>query len=73
MAGTQGLHESLADFLLGWRWGGGEEKKTRIFKDLMHNLCAGLFLQPVVIARRMGRHHQKSNESRALINLKISP
>lgn len=51
---------------------GQEKKKTRIFKDLMHNLCAGLFLQAVVIAKEMGRHQQKSNESGALINLKIS-
>jgi len=50
---------------------GQEEKKTRIFKDLMHNLCAGLFLQAVVIAKEMRRHQQKSNTSGALINLKI--
>lgn len=52
---------------------GKEKKKTRIFKDLMYNLCAGLFLQAVVIAKEMGRHQQKPNESGALINLKISP
>lgn len=51
---------------------GQEEKKTRIFKDLMHNLYAGLFLQAVVIAKEMRRHQQKSNASGALINLKIS-
>ena len=52
---------------------GQAKKKTGIFKNLMHNLCAGLFLQAVVIAKEMGRHQQKSNESGALINLKISP
>jgi hypothetical protein len=39
----------------------------------MHNLCAGLFLQAVVIGKEMGRHQQKSNQREALINLKINP
>lgn len=51
----QVLHKSLPDFLLGVDLG-QEKKETRLFRDLMHNLCAGLFLQAVVIARRMGRH-----------------
>lgn len=58
----QVLPKSLADFLLGVDIR-QEKKETRLFRDLMHNLRAGLFLQAVVIARKMGRHQQKSNES----------
>lgn len=58
----QVLHKSHEDFLLGVDMG-QEKKETRLFRDLVHNLRAGLFLQAVVIARRMGRHQQKSNET----------
>lgn len=51
----QVLPKSVADFLLGTDLG-QEKKETRLFRDLMHNLCAGLFLQAVVIARRTRRH-----------------
>lgn len=64
---------SVTQVLSPWVEVGQEKKKIRIFKDLMHNLCAGLFLQAVVIAKEIRKHQQKSNESGALINLKISP